>query len=111
MGLINDAPFRLCMLPYKRDMPWMARPIVMYCQHPQGHDGECSWEQLKRQDLRTTDEEAHQTDIEELSGDIMDGRWDEWLEQVLTVTHERKRQLRGQQSYDRPRPHRDRRGR
>lgn len=109
MALLNDAPFRLCMRPYKRDQPWMARPIVMYCQHPQGHMGDCSWALTKQQDdhLAAADD-AHETAIEELAGDIADGVWDEWLDQILAVAHERKRQLRGSHSYDRPSPHRDR---
>lgn len=111
MGLVHNAPFRLCMAPYRRHESWMAREIVMHCQHPKGHDGECSWQKTKDADdaeaaasARAVERAASQEDAQTLCEDIEGGVWDEWLESLLTVLHERKRTLRGTSTYRRPRP-------
>lgn len=102
----------ICMKKYVRNVAWVnTGPRDFHCQFPRGHEGGCSWQPLKDTDeLAGGSAEEENTEKEELIistflAGLLDGDWDDYLENILAVAHERKRALRGRRTF-RPSPRR-----
>lgn len=98
------APFRLCMARYDREVPWNVRVMPYSCTHPKDHAGEHSWQQLAGRDEQelerlTRPEPIAHTDA--LLAAIHIGAFDDSLEELLAVAHERKRSRRGRPAFER----------
>lgn len=102
-------PHRLCMSQYVRRVPWVEAVITFTCQYPQAHDGSLhSWSVLKERDdaviaeMNRVQEDTPipgEIPVDSLLAAIIEGLWDDYLEQILAVAHERKRARRGKRSF------------
>jgi hypothetical protein len=91
------------MQKYERVVEWIDYPVSFTCQEPAGHDGPHSWSTLKAADEKALADEATTTGmvITDLLEGIDEGEYDAYIEPLLAVLHERKRELRGRRTYPR----------
>jgi hypothetical protein len=102
MAKQQRAPYQVCMERYERSVPWVEHTVSFACQLPRGHEGDHSWEPLRQSDLRASQPEPEPVSGVEISAllvDIDSGEYDPYLENILTVAHERKRALRNRRTY------------
>ena len=99
------APFQLCMERYDREVEWIGYPVVFTCQEPRGHTGPHSWQALKDADAKAavvaTPPGLEQLMITDILEGIDEGEYDAYIEPLLAVLHERKRELRGRRTFAR----------
>lgn len=98
-----SASFTLCMRVYERDRT-MSNDLYarLACQYRAGHDGECSWADVRRDDLASLPPdpdrfpvERWNVALEDILAAITAGDFDRELELILSVGHARKHARRG----------------
>src|SRR3712207_157596 len=110
----------LCMARYvRKDI--VAGAVDLYCHYPAGHHVH-SWSTIKIEDDRLrqeaeerlkkstisrriigeeTSQERIEAEVENFCVDIEDGKFDQYLEFILSVAHDRKRTVRGARFFPR----------
>lgn len=89
----------ICGEVYTRILSGDLEPSYVLCTYVKGHRARCSWETLKLQDETEREQvidlrhNAPQ-DIRLAVENIERGRWDRWLELILSTGHDRKRAKR-----------------
>lgn len=86
--------------------------VDLYCQFVSGHDGDCSWEVIRKADDAKTEVQVPVVDLTEVDDSmertvvaivngIDNGAFDPYLEIILASGHDRKRALRGVRMFPR----------